>query len=119
MAQLAALPLIGFRNDPSEERRLEGVFHAHGLRPRVVMRTDNNLAIPELVARGLGVAVVPRLALPELDADERLTAVPLDAEAIAPRRIGLCWHADRQLGQAAATVIAIAGAVCEAVAAGT
>ncbi len=118
VAELAALPLIGFRNDPSEERRLEGVFRSHGLRTRVVVRTDNNLAIPELVARGLGVAIVPRLALPEVDADRRLAAIGLDAGVVAPRRIGLCWHADRQLGQAAATVVAIATDVCRAVSSG-
>lgn len=114
VADLAALPLIGFRNDSTEERRLEGVLRSHGLTPRVVLRTDNNLAIPELVARGLGVAVVPRLTLPEQMVDDRLAVVPVPPETIPPRRIGLCWHAERHLGRAAETVIQIAQDICGA-----
>ncbi len=116
VTELAALPLIGFRNDPSEERRLEGVLRAHGLEPRVVLRTDNNLAIPELVAAGLGVAIVPRLALPELSEDRRLRAIPLAAATIPPRRIGICWHAERHLGRAAETVLQLAQEVCASLA---
>jgi len=109
---LASLPLIGFRNDPSEERRLEGVLRAHGLEPRIVLRTDNNLAIPELVAIGLGVAVVPRLALPVSLADERLCAIGLAETTVPARRIGICWHSERHLGRAARVVRQIAQKIC-------
>lgn len=115
--QLAALPLIGFRNDPTEERRLGGVLRAHGLSPRVVVRTDNNLAIPELVARGLGLAVVPRLTLPAGFTDPRLAVVAVSPDIIPPRRIGMCRHGERTLGPVASIVRETAREVCEELAA--
>jgi len=109
---LASLPLIGFRNDSSEERRLEGVLRAHNLEPRIVLRTDNNLAIPELVAIGLGVAVVPRLALPASAGNERLRVIDLAETTVPARRIGVCWHSERRLGRAAGVVRRIAQQIC-------
>lgn len=116
--ELAALPLIGFRNDSSEERRLEGVLRAHGREPRIVLRTDNNLAIPELVAMGLGVAVVPRLALPATADDTRLRVIALAETTVPARRIGICWHSERRLGRAARVVRGIAQQICEDLAPG-
>jgi DNA-binding transcriptional LysR family regulator len=110
--ELAELALIGFRNGLSEERRVDGILRSGGREPRVVLRTDNNLAIPELVAVGLGCAILPRLALPDSAADPRLRVIDLPAATVPPRRIGLFWHSERRLSPAAATVRDITRDVC-------
>ena len=108
LADLAELDLIGFRNDSSEEGRVEGVLRGNGHEPRIVLRTDNNLAIPELIVAGLGCAVLPRLALPSAADDPRVTVIPLPGGLVPERRIGLAWHAERNLGPGVDELRAIA-----------
>lgn len=89
--EVVELPLIGFRQCRSVEL-VESHFHSAGHQPEFVFRSDDNGTVQGMVAAGIGVAVVPRLAA---DPNDRATvAVPLDG-VVPPRRIGLVWHADR------------------------
>lgn len=91
LTQLARRPLISWQRGPLT---FEAVLHAHGHQPRVVLRSDDRVTVQELVAEGLGSAVIPRLAL-HLP-DPRLVTVDISRH-IPPRRIGLAWHRDREL----------------------
>jgi DNA-binding transcriptional LysR family regulator len=71
----------------------------------VVLRSDYNEAVQGYAAAGLGVALMPRLAV-NLE-DERTVAIGL-GELVPPRRIAIAWHADRVPSEAANALTAIA-----------
>ncbi len=70
------------------------------MEPNVVVRSDDCATVQNMVAEGLGAAVLPRLAL-DLP-DDRL--IVLDASRhMRPR--GLAWHQDRNPPAAAQAMI--------------
>lgn len=91
LTQLARSSLISWQRGPLT---FETVLRVHGHEPHVVLRSDDRATVQELVAEGLGAAVIPRLAL-HLP-DPRLSAVDVSRH-VPPRRIGLAWHRDREL----------------------
>ncbi|MFN2466635.1 MAG: LysR family transcriptional regulator [Gaiellaceae bacterium] len=108
--ELAELPLIGHRVCRSLEAILE-VLRASGREPRIVFRSDDNGTVQGVVAAGMGVALVPRLAVDE--DDERVAVIEVD-ERIPPRLIGIAWHRDRELARAAEAFVGEARALCRA-----
>jgi molybdate transport repressor ModE-like protein len=89
LTQLARRPLVSWQRGPLA---FEALLRAHGHQPHVVLRSDDRATVQNLVAEGLGAAILPRLAL-HLP-DPRLVAVDASRH-IPPRRIGLAWHRDR------------------------
>lgn len=83
LAELPDLPLIGHR-DCGCHALLEQGLHDAGLRPSYVFRSNDNAAVQAMVRAGIGVAVMPLLAVD--DADPRVRVVPLEA-GIAGRPI--------------------------------
>jgi DNA-binding transcriptional LysR family regulator len=66
-------------------------------------------AVRGLVAAGVGVGIVPRLAV---DArDERVVALELGGK-VAPRVIALAWHRDRHRQAAAEAFVQLASELC-------
>lgn len=78
------------------DRALQHKSFPAGLTPRYDV--THIITAAAMVRRGLGVAVLPRLSLPELNL-ERLTAIPI-ASPGARRTIGLLHRRDRVLGPA-------------------
>jgi len=105
---IAELPLIGYRNE-RDATLLEGLVRGHGNEPRVIFRSDDNGAVQGMVAAGLGVALVPALAV---DArDPGVVALPLGG-AIPPRVLCLAWHRDRYRSPAARAFVDAAARHC-------
>jgi molybdate transport repressor ModE-like protein len=77
----------------------------------VVVRSDLNETVQSLAASGLGVALIPRLAVDE-DADD-LAIVEL-GDQLPPVGVGLVWHRDRLLSPAARAFGDAARTVCDA-----
>lgn len=106
VGRLAAGPLIGqiastFQND------LDDMLRAAGCEPDYVFRSADNGVVISMVRAGLGLAILPRLAvLDELD-DPRLAIRTLDPPLPA-RVIRLAWRRDRELSPAAQRFRAIA-----------
>jgi molybdate transport repressor ModE-like protein len=104
LVDLARLPLIAFgackRIDP-----VAGQLRAIGLDANVVLRSDYNEAVQGCAAAGLGVALMPRLAVNF--EDERTVVIEL-GELVPPRRIAVAWHAERRPSEAARALMAIA-----------
>jgi LysR family transcriptional activator of glutamate synthase operon len=71
-----------------------------GLRPRVVLDGGEMATVLRLAAVGLGVALVPRLAL---DGSEGLIGLMV-SDVELRRTIGLIWHPERRLSPAAAAL---------------
>jgi DNA-binding transcriptional LysR family regulator len=103
LRELAAMPLIGNRQCRSVHQ-IENRFHDAGLEPRVVFRSDDNGTIQELVAAGVGVALVPLLTV---DPAHEGTAV-IGLAGVPPRRIGIAWHRDRYRSPAARAFVELA-----------
>jgi DNA-binding transcriptional LysR family regulator len=88
LEELAAQPLIGFRNCG----QLTDYFRSHSLEPAWYVCSDDLESIYAFLATGSGPALLPRLATLSLG-DEVQTVQP--GCTLPPRRIGLAWSAVR------------------------
>ena len=111
LRSLTGAPLLG---DPTETRyRVDPALRAAGVEPTYAFRSHENGAMLAMVKAGLGMAIMPRLAIdrddPELVRHELRPALP-------PRRVNLAWRAgrtrspvaDRFIAQAVETAAALA-----------
>jgi DNA-binding transcriptional LysR family regulator len=105
---LENVPLIGPRSCVSGER-LESRLRAYGIEPRVIFRSDDNGTVQGLVSAGVGVALMPRLAIDLTDPTTRALQLGEGAE---PRVICLAWHRDRYRSPAARAFTQAASTVC-------
>jgi DNA-binding transcriptional LysR family regulator len=67
-------------------------LRAAGVNPSDALQSESDSVVQAFAAAGLGVAVMPRLAVNA--ADDRVRSVEL-GELIPPRRVAVAWHADR------------------------
>jgi DNA-binding transcriptional LysR family regulator len=81
------------------QEELEAAWRRRGITPKVVYRTDDNLALQRLVAAGLGHACIGRLAARRA-ADPALTWLA-PPDILTPRTVALCHPRRRHLAQAA------------------
>lgn len=91
LAQAPLVVLDGARSSAA----LEMWFTAQGFAPNVAARAGNEATLRAFVAAGLGVAIVPRLAIEPRDA--RTQAIGLE-EVVPERQIAIFWHRDRVHG---------------------
>ncbi|MFD4669157.1 LysR family transcriptional regulator [Lentzea sp. NPDC058450] len=84
-----------------DQARVERVYAEHGVAPLIVFRTADNRGVLSMVRAGMGIAVMPKLALD----DTRGLATHDLAPALAPREIYLAWQANRTLSPLAAKVV--------------
>ena len=98
-------PLIGFRSCRSTDA-VEAYLRHHGGEPRFVFRSEDNGTVQAMVGAGIGVALVPLLAV-----DTGSPAVAVIPTDLPPRRIALMWHRDRYRSPAARAFVDMARAV--------
>jgi molybdate transport repressor ModE-like protein len=108
LADLGDVLLIG-NQQCRTTLQAEEALRLSGLEPRVAFRSDDNGTVQNLVAAGLGIALVARLTVDE--SDPRVRLVALDPP-IPPRRIALAWHRDRHRTPAARAFVELAAEVC-------
>lgn len=106
--ELARLPWISFRHS-AEEERFASLIRGQSEAPRVIFRSDDNGAVQGMVGAGLGVALVPALAVDLRD--QAVVALPL-GDAVPPRALCLVWHRDRFRSPAAREFVDTAVRVC-------
>jgi LysR family transcriptional regulator, transcription activator of glutamate synthase operon len=105
MAELADEPFISFRTGARLRELLVGGARQAGFEPRVTLESNESQRIRRLVARGLGVAILPRS-----DAEGPGAEVCM-ARLVAPelhRDITLAWRAGRRHAPAAAEFLDLA-----------
>jgi DNA-binding transcriptional LysR family regulator len=90
-AELSGLPLIGFRSARAIDRYIEPL-RATGVDLDIALRSDHSRVVHEFVASGLGVALMPLLAV-NLH-DPRTKVIEL-SDLIPPREIAIAWHKER------------------------
>ena len=105
MAELADEQFISFRAGARLRELLFAAGREAGFEPRVTLESNESQRIRRLVARGLGVAILPRS-----DAERPGTEVAV-ARLVAPslrRDITLAWREGRRLAPAAAAFLDLA-----------
>ena len=85
------------------QAELEDTWARRGIAPKIVYRTDDNLALQRLVAAGLGHACIGRLAASRA-VDPALTWLA-PAGQLVPRTIVLCYPRHRELSATARSLI--------------
>jgi DNA-binding transcriptional LysR family regulator len=102
--RLVSEPLIG-QQDNACHRTMDAALRAAGCIPEYVFRTNDNSAVVAMVRAGMGMAVMPLLAL---DLNDTTVALrPLDPP-IAERVISIVWRQGRTLSPAAERFIGLA-----------
>jgi len=104
LREIAEQPLIGSRTCRSSNLLLDQ-FHAAGLEPNYAFRSDENGVVQGLAGAGIGVALVPRLAVDENDDSVRIVEL---GSKLAPRIVGIVRHRDRYHSAAARAFVATA-----------
>jgi DNA-binding transcriptional LysR family regulator len=104
--EIAKLPIIGFRHCRSTSAA-EDYLRANGGNPQWVFRSDDNTTVQALVVAGIGVALVPRLAVDETD--PRCAVIPTE---VPPRVLTLVWHRDRYRSPGQVGFVELARQVC-------
>lgn len=107
LRELRGIPVLASRSTLESPPCLN-CLRAAGVNPSEALRSENDSVVQGFAAAGLGVAVMPRLAVN--DADERIASVEL-GELIPPRRIAIVWHADRMPHASLDAFVALAARV--------
>jgi DNA-binding transcriptional LysR family regulator len=108
LEDLAQLPLISFERCP-RVAQFEKAMRGRGLKPRFVFRSDDNNTAQAMVSAGLGVALLPRLAIEPAHGGIVLAEL---AVPVAPRVIVLAWHRDRAAPSSWAALLEASRQVC-------
>jgi LysR family transcriptional regulator, transcription activator of glutamate synthase operon len=96
LADLTGVPFIGYRRGSALRDTVDRALRAAGASPQIVFESDELVSVRELVARSLGVSIVPRSTA---DGDGPPVAViPVGLE----RPLTLVWRERRQPPAAAA-----------------
>jgi DNA-binding transcriptional LysR family regulator len=104
LREIAEQPLIGHRSCRATELVLDQLrATGHGL--RFAFRSDDNGVVQGLAGAGVGVALIPRLAVDPNDDSVRVTNL---SPRLAQRRIGITRHRDRYYSPAARAFVATA-----------
>jgi molybdate transport repressor ModE-like protein len=104
LREIVDQPLISYRTCRTTQRVEDRLRHS-GRDPNIVFRSDENGTVQGLVAAGVGIGIMPRLAVDE--ADPAIEVVDL-GERVPPRVIGLAWHRDRRRTRAAQAFVELA-----------
>ena len=105
MAELAGEEFISYREGARLRELLESAGRSAGFEPRVTLESNESGRIRRLVARGLGVAILPRSDADRPGADVAVCAL---AEPALTRDITLAWREGRRLAPAPAAFLELA-----------
>ncbi len=105
MAELAGEQFISFREGARLRELLVSAAREAGFEPRVTLESNESHRVRRLVARGLGVAILPRSDAEEPGADVVVAAL---IEPALTRDITLAWRAGRRHPPAAAEFLELA-----------
>jgi molybdate transport repressor ModE-like protein len=104
LRELVDQPLISYRTCRTT-KRVEDRLRQTGREPHIVFRSDENGTVQGLVAAGVGIGIMPRLAV-----DESYPAIEVVdlGDRVPPRVIGIAWHRDRRRTRAAEAFVELA-----------
>lgn len=103
ISMLDGLPMIAWELSTGAQADLEATLRRRGIAPRIVFRTNDNVALTRFVGAGIGHACVGEL-FGESVRDRDIVARPLRGP-LAPRRIALFTARHRPIGAAASALV--------------
>jgi DNA-binding transcriptional LysR family regulator len=101
---LDGLDLVAWSRRWNAQVELEETWQRRGISPKIVYRTDDNLALQRLVAAGLGHACIGQLAASRA-IDSALTWLSPN-DPVTPRMFALCYARHRPVSATARSLIA-------------
>ena len=104
LREIAEQPLIGYRTCRTTEIVVDQL-RTTGVEPHFVFRSNENGVVQGLAATGVGVALVPRLAVDAYDESVQVVEI---GPKIAPRIVGIVRHRDRYHSPAAKAFVTTA-----------
>lgn len=108
LATLSGEPFVGYRRGSALRDTIDAALRAAGASPEVVFESDELVSVRELVARSLGVSIVPRSTV---DADGPQVAVIRVGPPPLRRPLTLVWRTRRQPPAASAFLNFVRSAV--------
>ncbi len=103
-------PFVGLPADDNCADLVDRGLERLGVKPRYAFRSSDNGAVQGMVAAGVGIAVMPLLALDASDPEVSLrTTIP----ELAPRPISIVWDPDQDLSPVATRFIEIVSEICK------
>lgn len=103
-SRLHGEPVIAELDNPCQ-RQIDDGLRLQSVEPDIVFRTNDNTAVAAMVRAGMGMAVMPLLAVDT--EDPRLAVHALDPP-LPPRHVSIGWRHGRTLSPAAEQFVAIA-----------
>lgn len=101
---LDGAPMVAWHTRWRTQTELEAILARRGIHPRIVYRTDDNLALQRLVTVGLGHACLGRLAARSA-VDARLTWL-MPRESLTRRQLALCYPRQREVSGSVMALVA-------------
>jgi DNA-binding transcriptional LysR family regulator len=95
--RLACEPLILMKQGTYLRRHVDRLLQSAGVRAKTVMELDNVEVLKKMVETGLGVSLVPEVAVREEVAAGRVAALRLEQAAEPQRQVTLVYRGDRYL----------------------
>jgi LysR family transcriptional regulator, transcription activator of glutamate synthase operon len=111
MGELAGEEFVSYREGARLRELLVSAGRDAGFEPRVTLESNESERIRRLVARGLGVAILPRSDAVRGGSEAVVVAL---VEPKLRRDITLAWRAGRRLAPAATEFLAVAQAIFNA-----
>lgn len=105
--QLGDHPFIFFDRNSSYYSLAQGLFRQHGVAPRTQMELDSMEATKKMVEEGLGIAMLPRIAIERELQDGTLREIEIAGMANPTRQIALISRRSRPLGPVAQAFVEI------------
>ena len=105
MAELAQERFISYRQGARLRELLEGAGRHAGFEPRVTLESNESQRIRRLVARGLGVAILPRS---DVEGHEHEVVMAFLTDPVLSRDITLAWREGRRHAPAATELLRLA-----------
>jgi DNA-binding transcriptional LysR family regulator len=105
--QLGDHPFIFFDRNSSYYSLAQGIFRQHGVVPRTQMELDSMEATKKMVEEGLGIAMLPKIALERELKDGTLREIEIQDMPNPTRQIALISRRSRPLGPVAQAFVDI------------
>ncbi len=109
--QLGDHPFIFFDRNSSYYSLAQGIFRQHGVVPRTQMELDSMEATKKMVEEGLGIAMLPKVALERELKEDILRVVEIEDMPNPSRQIALISRRSRPLGPVAQAFVEIVGEI--------
>ncbi|MEZ5225161.1 MAG: LysR family transcriptional regulator [Acidimicrobiales bacterium] len=110
LAEMGTQPMIGQPPEDTCGLLVDRELERLGITPRYVFRSHDNGAVQGMVGAGVGIAIVPLLAV---DVADPTISVRPTVPPVTPRRVSIIWDPQRTLPATAERFLDLVTEICE------